>query len=96
MEAHGYNHNLQVYKHAVLHPSQGNISCVPMNSRELHGLVDGGHHRSKELHGESDSPFCLAIFHGSRTLHKHTHAAEGHPRVYHAASSEKTVPLTQS
>lgn len=51
MEAHGYNHNLQVYKHAALHPSQGNITRVPMNSRELHGLVDGGH-RSKELHGE--------------------------------------------
>ena len=58
MEAHGYNHSLQVYKHAALHPSQGNITRVPMNSRELHGLVDGGHHRSKELHGESDSPFC--------------------------------------
>lgn len=61
VEAHGYNHHLQVYKHAALHPSQGNITRVPMDSRELHGLVDGGHHRIKELHGELDSPFCKPI-----------------------------------
>jgi hypothetical protein len=62
VEAHGYNHNLQVYKHAALHPSQGNITRVPMNTQELHGLVDGGHHRNKELHGESEFPFCKPFF----------------------------------
>ncbi len=27
---------------AVENPSQGNIMRIPMNSRELHGLVSGG------------------------------------------------------
>jgi len=39
VDAHGYNHNLQVYKQAAENPSQGNITRIPMNSRELHGLV---------------------------------------------------------
>ena len=49
VDAHGYNHNLQVYRQAVEKPSQGNIMRIPMNSRELHGLVSGG--RRQELHG---------------------------------------------
>lgn len=49
VDAHGYNHNLQVYKQAVENPSQGNITRVPMTSRELHGLVSG--RRKEKLHG---------------------------------------------
>ena len=49
VDAHGYNHNLQVYRQAVENPSQGNITRVPMNSRQLHGLVSG--QRKEELQG---------------------------------------------
>ena len=49
VEAHGYNHNLQVYKRALQNPGQGNITRIPMNSRELHGIVSGRHRN--ELHG---------------------------------------------
>ncbi|CAL5222891.1 g5320 [Coccomyxa viridis] len=53
VDAHGYNHNLQVYKRAVENPSQGNIMRIPMNSRELHGLVSGRH--KEELHAGWES-----------------------------------------
>ncbi len=58
MEARGCNHNLQVYSRAALCASEGNITRVPMDSRELHGLVSGGHHRNKELHGKPESHPC--------------------------------------
>ena len=49
VDAHRYNHNLQVYKQALQNPSQGNITRIPMNSRELHGIISGRH--KEDLHG---------------------------------------------